>query len=191
MSTNADCRFCGGPLADFVDLGMSPLCESYLAKDQLNSMEPFYPLATYICHDCLLVQLEEYVAPERIFSEYAYFSAYSDSWLHHAGEYVKKMANRLGLGFENRVIELGSNDGFLLQAWKGYSRLTACAYLTSRSCQPMAAHCGFTYATPLTKPIQPRCRCLSFCAGSRMPACTSSKLMPILLTGFAQQSASY
>ena len=61
------CRFCGGPLAAFVDLGMSPLCESYLPQDQLNSMEPFYPLVAYVCRDCLLVQLQEYVAPEHIF----------------------------------------------------------------------------------------------------------------------------
>jgi SAM-dependent methyltransferase len=115
MSTNANCRFCGGPLAEFVDLGMSPLCESYLAKDQLNSMEPFYPLAAYVCRDCLLVQLEEYVAPEHIFSEYAYFSAYSDAWLDHARRYVETMTGRFGLGPANRVVELGSNDGYLLQ----------------------------------------------------------------------------
>jgi SAM-dependent methyltransferase len=115
MSNEDNCRFCGGPLAEFVDLGMSPLCESYLAKDQLNSMEPFYPLAAYVCRDCLLVQLQEYVAPEHIFSEYAYFSAYSDAWLDHARRYVEAMTERLGLGRESRVIELGSNDGYLLQ----------------------------------------------------------------------------
>jgi SAM-dependent methyltransferase len=115
MSTNADSRFCGGPLADFVDLGMSPLCESYLAKDQLNSMEPFYPLAAHLCRDCLLVQLEEFVAPEHVFTEYAYFSAYSDTWLDHVKRYVEMITARLGLGPANRVIELGSNDGYLLQ----------------------------------------------------------------------------
>src|SRR6516225_9472382 len=115
MSHNATCRFCNGSLAEFVDLGMSPLCESYLAKDQLNSMEPFYPLAASVCRDCLLVQLQEYVAPEHIFSEYAYFSAYSDAWLDHARRYAEVMTERLGLGPASRVIELGSNDGYLLQ----------------------------------------------------------------------------
>jgi SAM-dependent methyltransferase len=115
MNNGVNCRFCTGSLAEFIDLGMSPLCESYLAKDQLNSMEPFYPLAAYVCRDCLLVQLQEYVAPEHIFSEYAYFSAYSDAWLDHARRYVEAMTERLGLGPASRVIELGSNDGYLLQ----------------------------------------------------------------------------
>ena len=115
MNSGVNCRFCGGPLAEFVDLGMSPLCESYLTEDQLNSMEPFYPLAAYVCRDCLLVQLQEYVAPEHIFSEYAYFSAYSDAWLDHARRYVETMTERLGLGPASQVIELGSNDGYLLQ----------------------------------------------------------------------------
>jgi SAM-dependent methyltransferase len=115
MNNDIHCRFCGGSLAGFVDLGMSPLCESYLAQHQLNSMEPFYPLAAYVCRECLLVQLQEYVAPEHIFSEYAYFSAYSDAWLDHARRYVEMMTDRLGLGPASRVIELGSNDGYLLQ----------------------------------------------------------------------------
>src|SRR5260370_18975312 len=115
MSNGVNCRFCGGGLAGFVDLGMSPLCESYLSKDQLNSMEPFYPLAAYVCRDCLLVQLQEYVAPELIFSEYAYFSAYSDAWLDHARHYVERMTGRLDLGPASRVIELGSNDAYRLQ----------------------------------------------------------------------------
>jgi SAM-dependent methyltransferase len=115
MNKLGSCRFCGGSLAEFVDLGMSPLCESYLTKDQLNSMEPFYPLAAYVCRDCLLVQLQEYVAPKEIFSEYAYFAAYSDSWLDHARRYAETMSKRLTLGPTSRVIELGSNDGYLLQ----------------------------------------------------------------------------
>jgi SAM-dependent methyltransferase len=115
MNNDVNCRFCGGSLAEFVDLGMSPLCESYLREDQLNTMEPFYPLAAYVCRDCFLVQLQEYVAPEHIFSEYAYFSAYSDAWLDHARRYVGTMTERLGLGPTSRVIELGSNDGYLLQ----------------------------------------------------------------------------
>ena len=115
MSDAAECRFCHGPLAEFVNLGMSPLCESFLTKDQLNSTEPFYPLVAYICRDCLLVQLQEYVAPENIFSEYAYFSGYSDAWLDHARRYVETMTAGLGLGPTSRVIEIGSNDGYLLQ----------------------------------------------------------------------------
>ena len=115
MNNDLNCRFCGGSLAEFVDLGMSPLCESYLSKGQLNSMEPFYPLTAYVCRDCLLVQLQEYIAPEQIFSEYAYFSGYSDSWLQHARRYVETITERLGIGPDNRVIELGSNDGYLLQ----------------------------------------------------------------------------
>jgi SAM-dependent methyltransferase len=115
MSDAAECRFCHGPLAEFVNLGMSPLCESFLTKDQLNSAEPFYPLVAYICRDCLLVQLQEYVAPENIFSEYAYFSGYSDAWLDHARRYVETMTAGLGLGPTSRVIEIGSNDGSLLQ----------------------------------------------------------------------------
>ncbi len=116
MISEPKCRFCGGGLlSEFVNLGMSPLCESFLAADELNTMEPFYPLVTHICRDCLLVQVQEYVAPEHIFSEYAYFSGYSDSWLDHARRYTATMTERLGLGPDNRVIELGSNDGYLLQ----------------------------------------------------------------------------
>jgi SAM-dependent methyltransferase len=115
MGNNSNCRFCGGSLHEFVDLGMSPLCESYLTNDQLNTMEPFYPLAACVCRDCLLVQLQEYVAPEHIFSEYAYFSSFSDAWLEHVRQYVDAVTERLGLGPASQVIEIGSNDGYLLQ----------------------------------------------------------------------------
>ena len=112
----ATCRFCSTPLRQtVVDLGMSPLCESYVRADQLNQMEPYYPLHVYVCHRCFLVQVEEYVSPEAIFREYAYFSSYSDSWLTHAREYVKMITARLGLTTMSRVVELGSNDGYLLQ----------------------------------------------------------------------------
>jgi hypothetical protein len=111
----ARCRFCGGRLYDFVDLGMSPLCESFLTKDSLESVEHFYPLAAYVCGDCFLVQLREYVPPEEIFTEYAYFSAFSDAWLDHARRYAETMAEKLALSSGSRVIELGSNDGYLLQ----------------------------------------------------------------------------
>ncbi len=112
----ARCRFCSTALSRrFVDLGMSPLCESYLSADQLDAMEPFYPLDVRVCEECLLVQLREYVNPTEIFSEYAYFSSYSRSWLAHAERYVGLATERLGLGPESFVVELASNDGYLLQ----------------------------------------------------------------------------
>jgi len=110
------CRFCGAPLGHIlVDLGMSPLCESYLTADQLNQAEAFYPLHVYVCEQCFLVQLEEYVAPERIFSEYAYFSSFSSSWRRHAKQYVEEMTERFELGGGALVAEIGSNDGYLLE----------------------------------------------------------------------------
>jgi SAM-dependent methyltransferase len=110
------CRFCGAPLKHtFIDLGMSPACESFLTAGELNRMEPFYPLHVRTCESCFLVQLEEYIAPEEIFTEYAYFSSFSDSWVAHAHDYAHKMADELGLGPTNLVVELASNDGYLLQ----------------------------------------------------------------------------
>jgi SAM-dependent methyltransferase len=97
------------------DLGASPLCESFLTAGQLNQMEPFYPLRADICEQCWLVQLESYVAPEAIFTEYAYFSSYSDSWVRHARDYADLAIDRLGLGPDSLVVELASNDGYLLQ----------------------------------------------------------------------------
>jgi SAM-dependent methyltransferase len=102
-----------------VDLGMSPLCESYLAVDELNRMEPFYPLYVLVCERCLLMQLQEYMTPEDIFSEYAYFSSYSDSWVEHARRYTDLVSERLGLSDQSFVVELGSNDGYLLQHFLG------------------------------------------------------------------------
>jgi hypothetical protein len=110
------CRFCGAGLAHtFVDLGMSPLCETYLTADQLNQMEPFYPLHVYVCEHCFLVQLQEYVSAEDIFTEYAYFSSYSDTWLQHAKAYTEMIVDRFKLGPHSQVMELASNDGYLLQ----------------------------------------------------------------------------
>jgi SAM-dependent methyltransferase len=94
---------------------MSPLCESYVSAEKLNEMEAFYPLHVLVCEQCLLVQLGEYVTPDNIFSEYAYFSSYSDSWLRHASEYVEMISDRLKLGSKSLVVELASNDGYLLQ----------------------------------------------------------------------------
>jgi len=94
---------------------MSPLCESYLRADQLNEMEPFYPLHVWVCERCFLVQLEEYVTGEDIFTDYAYFSSFSDSWLQHCQRYVDQMIDQLPLTGKSRVIEIASNDGYLLQ----------------------------------------------------------------------------
>lgn len=114
--TSGSCRSCGAPLEFlFVDLGMSPLCESFLREDELDRMEPFYPLRVLVCGVCFLVQLHEYVRVESIFSDYAYFSSYSDSWLAHAKAYVDIMTQRFALGPGSRVVELASNDGYLLQ----------------------------------------------------------------------------
>jgi SAM-dependent methyltransferase len=110
------CRFCAQPLEHvFADLGMSPLANSYLAPDQLAAMEPFYPLLAYVCSKCLLVQLEEFETPDRIFSDYAYFSSYSTTWLEHSKDYVEQMTRRFGLDESSHVVELASNDGYLLQ----------------------------------------------------------------------------
>jgi SAM-dependent methyltransferase len=110
------CRFCGSPLDHLVvDLGVSPLCESYLQAGQLDEMEPFYPLRVEVCDQCFLVQLPAYVTPEAIFTEYAYFSSYSDSWLEHARDYADEMRRSLNLGPDSLVVELGSNDGYLLR----------------------------------------------------------------------------
>ena len=94
---------------------MSPLCQTHISPDQLNRMEPFYPLHAFVCHECFLVQLDEYVSPGEIFTEYAYFSSYSDSWVEHARRYAEAMIRRLGLDGHSRVVELASNDGYLLQ----------------------------------------------------------------------------
>ena len=110
------CRFCATPLRDtFVDLGMSPPCESFLRADQLNQIEAFYPLHVRVCRNCFLVQLEAYVSGEEIFTEYAYFSSYSDSWVEHARKYTELSMARLDLNERSFVVELASNDGYLLQ----------------------------------------------------------------------------
>jgi hypothetical protein len=110
------CRFCASPLSrTFVDLGMSPLCQTHIEPHELNHMEKFYPLHVWVCEDCFLVQLEQYVAPGEIFSDYAYFSSYSDSWVEHARRYTAMMIEGFGLTKESKVMEIASNDGYLLQ----------------------------------------------------------------------------
>lgn len=116
MQTPSRCRFCGEELIyTLVDLGMSPLCESYLEESQLQQIEPFYPLHVYVCHNCFLVQLEEFVSPEEIFTEYAYFSSYAESWLQHAKAYTELIVKRFSLTRYSQVVEVASNDGYLLQ----------------------------------------------------------------------------
>jgi C-methyltransferase-like protein/putative zinc binding protein/methyltransferase family protein len=113
---SASCRFCSAPLASvFADLGMSPLANSYLAPGQGNAMEPFYPLRALVCDQCLLVQLEEFETPQHIFGDYAYFSSYSSSWIEHSRRYTDQMVERFGLDESSHVVEIASNDGYLLQ----------------------------------------------------------------------------
>ena len=115
-SAGKACRFCGADLQrTFVDLGMSPLCETYPSAADLNHGEVYYPLHVYVCENCFLVQLHEYETAENIFSDYAYFSSYSDSWLKHCESYCDKMTERFGLGSQSFVVEVASNDGYLLQ----------------------------------------------------------------------------
>lgn len=117
-SKNA-CRFCGKQLRhSFADLGVSPLANSYLKESQLHEMEPFYPLHAYACEDCLLVQLQEFQSPQHIFSDYAYFSSYSESWLKHAKGYTDAMIERFGFDSGSLIVEIASNDGYLLQYFK-------------------------------------------------------------------------
>jgi len=115
MSSN--CRFCHAPLEQsFCDLGMSPLSNANLRPEQLNKMERFYPLHAYVCNKCCLVQLDLFESPDHIFDDqYAYFSSYSDSWLTHAKSYTEAMAARFSLDSNSHVVEIASNDGYLLQ----------------------------------------------------------------------------
>src|SRR2546423_1771725 len=112
----AACRFCSAPLeTEFVDLGMSPLANSYLTPEEATGMEPFYPLHALVCDECMLVQLEQFETPAQIFGDYPYFSSYSSAWLDHARRYVDAMIERFGLDERSHVVELASNDGYLLQ----------------------------------------------------------------------------
>jgi SAM-dependent methyltransferase len=113
------CRGCGAPLDHpFLELGPSPLANSYLRREDLDRPEPFYPLSVHVCPVCFLVQVPAVQAPEAIFREYAYFSSYSQTWLRHSAEFAGGMAERLGLGTSALVIEIASNDGYLLRFFK-------------------------------------------------------------------------
>jgi len=116
LQNNQKCRFCETILQHtFVDLGMSPLCESYVEPQNLDKMEAFYPLHVYVCGNCFLVQLLEYVNPKDIFTEYAYFSSYSYTWLEHAKAYVEMIIDKFNIDSKRQVVEIASNDGYLLQ----------------------------------------------------------------------------
>ena len=116
METGYQCRFCREPLRQtLVDLGLSPLCESYVKREELGDPETLYPLHVFVCERCYLVQLPEHVSPKAIFQEYAYFSSYSDSWLKHARAYVEAITEKLRLNANSLVVELASNDGYLLK----------------------------------------------------------------------------
>lgn len=115
----ATCRFCGAPLSTtFVDLGMSPLSNAYLSVDRLRGMEPFFPLHAYVCGSCFLVQLEEFESPANIFSDYAYFSSFSASWLEHARRYAHDTIGRFSIDGGWKVVEIASNDGYLLRNFR-------------------------------------------------------------------------
>ena len=110
------CRFCATPLrTPFADLGLSPLCQNIIPLAKANEPEPFYPLNAQVCHECFLVQLDEFVSPSEIFTEYAYFSSYSDTMVAHAKSYVEMITRRLQLKSNDLVVEVASNDGYLLQ----------------------------------------------------------------------------
>jgi 2-polyprenyl-3-methyl-5-hydroxy-6-metoxy-1,4-benzoquinol methylase len=116
MVTIQKCGFCEKPLQHiFVDLGVQPFCESYLEADKLNQMEPFYPLKVYFCDNCLLVQLEGSMTPKELFNSYAYFSSHSKGWMKHIESYAEMIITKLGLNNKSQVVEIGSNDGYLLQ----------------------------------------------------------------------------
>jgi len=113
------CRFCSSPLkTTFADLGMSPLSNSYLNSEDLDRMEPFYPLHAFVCENCLLVQLKEYQSPDKIFSDYAYFSSYSETWLKHAQIFVDDVISKFGFDNTKQIVEVASNDGYLLRYFR-------------------------------------------------------------------------
>ena len=108
------CRFCQAPLEhDLVDLGLSPIANAFVNRDQPTDDEAFYPLHVFVCSNCFLVQLEEFESPDEIFSDYVYFSSYSDSWLAHANKFVVDVSERFGFSSDSLVMELASNDGYL------------------------------------------------------------------------------
>lgn len=116
------CRFCEAPLRhDFVDLGLSPISNAFIEPERVDDHEPFYPLHAFVCDNCFLVQLDVFESPDEIFSDYVYFSSYSDSWLAHAHAFVSDAAKRFALDSGSLVVEVASNDGYLLQYFKEHN----------------------------------------------------------------------
>jgi len=114
-----NCRFCNFELKHvFADLGKTPLANSYLKKEELDKKENFYPLRTFVCSNCFLVQLEEFESPDKIFKEYAYFSSFSEKWLNHAQKFVSELIRRFHLNEQSQILEIASNDGYMLQYFK-------------------------------------------------------------------------
>ena len=113
------CRFCKSTLTNvFLDLGRTPMANSFLKPTDLTNIEPDYPLCTYVCSECFLVQLDEFEKPKEIFSNYVYFSSYSTTWLDHVEKFVNQLVNQFKIDKENQVIEIASNDGYLLRHFK-------------------------------------------------------------------------
>ena len=121
MKTKHTCKFCGEPLRkEFVDLGLQPLSNDYIPEDKLDEGQYYFPLKVMVCEKCKLVQALEYQNPEKIFSEYKYFSSFSKSWLQHCEKYVDMIVSRLKLGKQSQVCEIACNDGYLLQYFNKY-----------------------------------------------------------------------
>ena len=119
MSLLDRCRFCLTPLKySFCDLGMSPLSNAFVSEEQLSAAELYLPLQAFVCHECFLVQISQYETPQKIFSNYGYFSSYSDTWIAHAQQFVRDVSSRFGIGPESQVIEIASNDGYLLRFFR-------------------------------------------------------------------------
>ena len=119
MILSLNCRFCNEALTKiFADLGISPLSNAFLKKEMLGDLEKKYPLCAYVCDNCFLVQLSEFEKPENIFGDYAYFSSYSSTWIQHAEDYVSMMMEKFNFDKKSLVVEIASNDGYLLQFFK-------------------------------------------------------------------------
>ena len=170
------CRFCGASLEHtFCDLGMSPLSNSFLSEQQLQQMEPFYPLHAYVCEKCFLVQLQEFESPQHIFAQdYAYFSSYSQTWLDHARNYADYMVRRFGFGPNSQVIEIASNDGYLLQYFK-QKNVPVLGIEPAENCAQAAEQIGIPtlvrfFGTALAKELQAQGKSANLLLGNNVLA---------------------
>ncbi|HXZ97289.1 MAG TPA: class I SAM-dependent methyltransferase [Burkholderiales bacterium] len=170
------CTFCGASLEHtFCDLGMSPLSNSFLSEQQLQQMEPFYPLHAYVCEKCFLVQLQEFESPQHIFAQdYAYFSSYSQTWLDHARNYADYMVRRFGFGPNSQVIEIASNDGYLLQYFK-QKNVPVLGIEPAENCAQAAEQIGIPtlvrfFGTALAKELQAQGKSANLLLGNNVLA---------------------